>query len=151
MSSDNGHVLSILLADDDPDDQLFFRDAIASLHVPVPIKMVNDGDQLITWLLNPATTLPDILFLDLNMPFKNGFQCLAEIRNDGRLNGLFVAIYSTTANPSEIEKAFKGGANLFISKPNTFTGLKQMLTKILNLDLKIYSPPQLTKFVLETV
>jgi CheY-like chemotaxis protein len=150
MNGDNGKILNILLADDDPDDQLFFRDAITSLCVPVHVQMVNDGAQLMAYLLSPATVLPDILFLDLNMPLKNGFECLTQIRSNEGLNGLFIAIYSTSANPHEIEETFKGGANLFISKPNTFTGLKQTLSKVFNLDLKIYSPPELRKFVLET-
>ena len=79
--------------------------------------------------------LPQILFLDLNMPFKNGFQCLEEIRSIKAFDDMFIALYSTTARPSDIEAGFLKGANLFIHKPNSYAALKQILYKILNMDL----------------
>jgi CheY-like chemotaxis protein len=150
MNNDNGHTWNILLADDDADDRMFFSDAVSSLPLNINLTTAKDGEKLMTLLLNNGGTLPDMLFLDLNMPFKNGFQCLTEIRNHPELKDIFVAIYSTTNNPREIDEAFKLQANLFIRKPNTFTELKLILAKVFALNLKQYIHPEKTKFVLET-
>jgi CheY-like chemotaxis protein len=150
MSRDGDAELNILLADDDPDDRMFFNDAASSLAVKTNLTMVKDGAKLMDHLAAPEVALPDILFLDLNMPFKNGFQCLTEIRSSPRLKDIFIIIYSTTSNPREVDETFIKGANLFIQKPNTFTELKRMLAKVFTLELKQYSPPEKTVFVLDT-
>jgi CheY-like chemotaxis protein len=149
MNKDNGDELNILLADDDPDDRMFFSDAVSAQPIKINLTTVKDGAKLIDHLSNPDVALPDMLFLDLNMPFKNGFQCLTEIRSDGRLKNIFVVIYSTTSNPKEVDETFNMGANLFVHKPNTFTELKHILAKVLELDLKQYAKPEKKEFVLE--
>jgi CheY-like chemotaxis protein len=150
MNESNNNEVNILMADDDPDDRMFFADAIVSLPVRINLTTVKDGARLMQLLLQPETVLPDILFLDLNMPFRNGFECLVEIRNHSRLKNIFIAIYSTTSNPREVEETFSKGANLFVHKPNTFTELKTTLAKVFKLDLKEYSHPEKEKFVLDT-
>ena len=142
--------LNILLADDDADDRMFFSDATTGFPQHIQVTTVNDGIQLMQLLSEPETILPAMLFLDLNMPVKNGFQCLSEIRNNDRLKNLFIIIYSTTANPAEIAEAYAGGANLFINKPNSFTGLKHIIEKVLSLDIKEYSSPVKERFILTT-
>jgi CheY-like chemotaxis protein len=72
--------LRVLLADDDADDCLFFKEALEELPLSTSLTIVNDGDQLMKWLLKNTSRLPHVLFLDLNMPRKNGFECLTEIR-----------------------------------------------------------------------
>ena len=149
MSKDNGHALSIVFADDDSDDRMFFEDAVAVIPGNFDVRTANDGVQLMDLLLGPEPNLPDILFLDLNMPRKNGYECLKEIRSNPALRDMFIVIYSTTASPREIAETFEMGANLFVNKPNTFSELKRVLTKVLGLDLKVFSPPEKSKFVLE--
>jgi CheY-like chemotaxis protein len=137
-----------LLADDDPDDRMLFEDAVAGIPVEVTVSTVKDGEELML-VLNTSIILPDVLFLDLNMPRKNGFECLQEIRANRNMNDIFISIYSTTANEKEINETFKNGANMFINKPNTFTELKAMLNKVFTLDRKEYMPsPDRSKFVL---
>jgi CheY-like chemotaxis protein len=150
MSNHNSYKLNVLLADDDSDDRMFFNEAVSSLHLDINLVTVKDGAKLMSYLLGHEAVLPDILFLDLNMPFKTGFQCLTEIRQHPGLQDIFVIIYSTTANPREIDEAFKMQANLFIQKPNTFTELKLILAKVFALNLKQYQHPEKAKFVLDT-
>jgi CheY-like chemotaxis protein len=150
MSKDDGNELNILMADDDADDRMFFSDAVSSLPLKINLTMVKDGAKLMDRLSDTDVVLPDILFLDLNMPFKNGFQCLTEIRGDRRLKEVFVIIYSTTSNPKEVDETFNQGANLFVHKPNTFSELKRILAKVFELDLKQYARPEKQKFVLDT-
>ena len=74
--------LKILLADDDTDDCLFFKDALEGIPISIEFTAVHDGEQLMQFLNNETNPLPQILFLDLNMPRKNGFECLAEIKQN---------------------------------------------------------------------
>jgi CheY-like chemotaxis protein len=73
--------------------------------------------------------LPHLLFLDLNMPRKNGLECLKEIRSNEKLKDISIAIFSTSANENDIEETFLHGANIYITKPNSYNLLKQVLEK----------------------
>jgi len=72
--------LNILLADDDIDDCIFFKEALEEFTIPSNLTTVNDGEQLMQILTDETNQLPNILFLDINMPRKNGFECLSEIK-----------------------------------------------------------------------
>lgn len=124
----------VLLADDDEDDRLFFSDALTSLKAETEIIEAEDGDKLMRYLEDEANELPDILFLDLNMPCKNGFECLDAIRLSARLRHMTVAIYSTSAEERDIETAFVKGANVYIRKPSDFESLKKTLSEVLNVN-----------------
>lgn len=80
--------MNLLLADDDVDDCLFFKEALEELPINSNFSVVNNGEQLMKFLTDSQTTLPDILFLDLNMPRKNGMECLIEIRQNQKLKTL---------------------------------------------------------------
>lgn len=136
MEKDTKDHIYALLADDDGDDRLFFEEAIMELQLQVDLRMVKDGMELMNYLHGSGNHLPQILFLDLNMPFKNGFQCLEEIRGVKTFDEMIIVLYSTTARPSDIEAGFLKGANLFIHKPNSYSLLKQTLYKVLTMDLK---------------
>jgi CheY-like chemotaxis protein len=99
--------LHVLLADDDEDDRLFFKEAIDDIKMRTIVTIVNDGIELMEYLNNPEISLPDVIFLDLNMPRKNGMQCLEEIRNDKILKNLTIAIYSTSSAERNIYKRCK--------------------------------------------
>ena len=92
--------LRILLADDDNDDCSFFRKALSALSISTELKIVNDGEQLMSELNNKEIKIPDVLFLDLNMPRKTGLECLAEIKRDDRFKDLPVVIFSTSKDTS---------------------------------------------------
>jgi CheY-like chemotaxis protein len=138
--------LYVLLADDDADDRMFFEDAIREINLPVDLNIVKDGAELMRYLLGSGIILPQVLFLDLNMPFRNGFQCLDEIRDIKAFNDIFVIIYSTTARTSDINTAYEKGANLFIQKPNSFSKLKDVLRLIFTCENLDFNPPK-DKFV----
>jgi CheY-like chemotaxis protein len=126
--------MHILLADDDQDDRLFFADAFAALKLKIDLKMVKNGEELMEYLNTPNIILPSIIFLDLNMPRKNGIDCLKEIRNTETLKNLSVAIYSTSASPQDIHNAFVLGANVYIKKPGNFEKLKKVLQKVVTIN-----------------
>lgn len=124
--------LYILLADDDADDRLFFKEAMEEINPDTLVSFVNDGSQLMYFLNQPGITLPDILFLDLNMPVKSGMDCLKEVRANRRFQDLVIVIYSTSGSEDDMQKAFAYGANIYIKKPNNFADLKASLSKVIN-------------------
>ncbi|TVR77482.1 MAG: response regulator [Chitinophagaceae bacterium] len=122
-------ILNILLADDDSADRLLFKEAFNELKIETKVETVFDGVELMNYLLNDANTLPDLLFLDLNMPRKNGLECLKEIRNNEKIKDISIAIYSTSSSEKDIEETFLNGANVYVNKPNDYFELLKVLEK----------------------
>jgi CheY-like chemotaxis protein len=129
--------LNILLADDDTDDCLFFKKALEELQLSTHLINVHDGEQLMNFLSENSEHLPDVLFLDLSMPRKNGFECLSEIKENKKLKDLPVVIFSTSfpqdRNYEEnmINTLSKMGAPHYIRKSSDFAQLKQIIHKTL--------------------
>jgi CheY-like chemotaxis protein len=132
--------LHILLADDDEGDRLLFKLAFSELKIKSIVSTVNDGIELMEWLNMEVNTLPYLLFLDLNMPLKNGMECLKEIKSNNRLKDIFIAIYSTSDNEKDMDETFYNGANVYITKPNDFNLLKQILEKVVMTAYKYQEP-----------
>ncbi len=125
--------LNILLADDDIDDCGFFRDALGELEEPIQFSAVHDGEQLMQLLSNELNELPNVLFLDLNMPRKNGFECLAEIKFSKKLKQLPVIIFSTSFEQEVVNELYENGAQYFIRKPSEFSQFKKIIQQTLTL------------------
>jgi CheY-like chemotaxis protein len=123
--------LRILLADDDNDDCSFFRKALAALSISTELKIVNDGEQLMLELNSKESKIPDVLFLDLNMPRKTGLECLVEIKSDVRFKDLPVVIFSTSKDEVVMRKVFKAGVHVYIRKPGDFGQLKEVINNAL--------------------
>ena len=121
--------LYILLAEDDKDDRLLFTEAFAELKIKTDVTTVNNGVELMQRLNDENIRLPHLLFLDLNMPRKNGIQCLKEIRKNDKLKEISVAIYSTSSSEKDIDETFRNGANIYITKPTDFNILKKVLER----------------------
>jgi CheY-like chemotaxis protein len=129
----------IVLADDDEDDRLFFTDAFGELKINTKVNTYNDGVELMDYLNNDESILPDILFLDLNMPRKSGKECLEEIRNNSRFQNIAVAIYSTSSSEEDIEETFVQGANIYIKKPSDFSVLKKILSDVVTINWQYHT------------
>jgi CheY-like chemotaxis protein len=119
--------LNILLADDDADDCLFFKEAVTNCIPSTNFLAVHDGEELMQLLNNETANLPDILFLDLNMPRKNGFECLTEIKQNEKLKNLPVVIFSTSNAADSMNVLFETGADVYIRKPSGFEQLVQLI------------------------
>jgi CheY-like chemotaxis protein len=125
--------LDILLADDDTDDCLFFEEALAELSLSAKLTAVHDGEKLMQLLDEDTRKLPHILFLDLNMPRKNGFECLAEIKLNKKLKALPVVIFSTSYEQEVVNLLYQNGAQYFIRKPAAFAQFKKIILYVLTL------------------
>lgn len=117
----------ILLADDDETDRMLFVEAFSELKINTIVRTFNDGIHLMEWLKRHRIHGPHFLFLDLNMPLKNGLECLKEIKENENLKELFIAIYSTSYSEKDMDETFQLGANIYITKPNNFNTLKHVL------------------------
>ena len=120
-------ILNILLADDDFDDCHFFKEALEALPQNTALTIVHDGDELMKYLSHDTNPMPHVLFLDINMPRKNGFECLAEIKQNAWLKNLPVVMFSTSNAPDKINVLFKTGADVYICKPGNFAQLVQVI------------------------
>lgn len=130
----NKDYMHIVLADDDVDDRLFFTDAFDELKISTKVQTFNDGAELMDYMNNEESLLPEILFLDLNMPKKNGIECLHEIKANPRFSNIAIAIYSTSSSEEHIEETFVSGANIYIKKPNDFNELKKVLSNVVTIN-----------------
>lgn len=129
----------IILADDDEDDRLFFSDAFNELKMNTKVTTFNDGVELMDYLNDTNSILPNVLFLDLNMPRKNGIECLLEIKKENRFKDIAIAIYSTSSSEEHIEETFVNGANIYIKKPNDFNVLKKVLSDVVTLNWQYHT------------
>ena len=140
--------MRILLADDDADDWLLFQDALDELGLPAVMTTVSQGQQLMDELF-VAEELPDVVFLDFNMPRKNGQDCLKTIRRSKKLQYLPVIIISTHYDNKMADLLYKGGANFFIKKPDNLSDLKMLIGEALQLlDEMDKKQPGRNKFIL---
>jgi CheY-like chemotaxis protein len=140
---------TIYLADDDSDDCLLFEDALREVSANVQLTTARDGMELMDILQETVPPAPDVIFLDLNMPRKSGYECLEEIKATQKFKGIPVVIFSTSSQEDAIDKVYHDGANLYIRKPGSFPKLKLAIEQILAIDwTKIQSQPAREKFFL---
>ena len=123
---------NILLADDDEDDCSFFEVALEELGLPATLVTGHDGVQLMDYLKANTANLPDILFLDLNMPRKNGHECLKEIKEISEYVTLPVIIFSTSLDIEIVDLMYQKGATHYIRKPGEFAKLKTVISNALS-------------------
>ncbi|WP_297982929.1 response regulator [uncultured Chryseobacterium sp.] len=135
----NKEYMHIILADDDEDDRLFFTDAFSELKMSTKVQTYKDGVELMNYLNSDDALLPEILFLDLNMPKKNGMECLEEIKANSKFENIAVAIYSTSSTEEHIEETFVKGANIYIKKPSDFSTLKKVLSDVVTINWQYHT------------
>lgn len=122
--------MTILYVDDDPDDRQVFEEAIKSLDPAYVCVTAQDGLDALSYLSLRA--LPDIVFLDLNMPLMDGKTCLAEIRGNKTTGHLPVIIFTTSSNPSERTECENLGATDFLLKPVSYRHMAEILRSVLS-------------------
>jgi len=117
---------TILVAEDDPNDQFFIEKELKKLALPIEIRFVNDGEQAIKYLLALETSAdrtqfpkPDVMFVDLKMPRLNGFELLEWLRKNRISERLLTVVVSSSTLQEDIDKAYDLGANAYLVKPAT--------------------------------
>ena len=125
------------IVDDDADDQELFIEAVREVDSSIHCISASDCEQALDLLKNNKIPLPDMIFLDLNMPRLNGKQCLVELKKQAHLRNIPVIIYSTSSEKKDMEETFRLGAAHFLTKPNKFEELCQALTYVVSQDWSI--------------
>lgn len=138
---------NVLLADDDKDDRFFFKKALNGITIKTDLVTVPNGERLMEYLSENSEKLPCVLFLDLNMPRKNGNECLLEIKANAKYLNMPVIIYSTSLREEVADVLYKNGAHFYIQKCN-FTELTRSLQTIFDLLSKNAKRPSRNKFVI---
>lgn len=130
------HNVSVFLTDDDADDRFLFEEALMDVRNNISITAFNNGEQLMNLLKDKKSRHPNLIFLDLNMPLKNGIECLEEIKNNDNLKYIPVVIFSTSRQKETVNQAYIKGANFYMYKPDNFEKLKLLLDKVFSLSAK---------------
>lgn len=140
--------LNILLADDDVDDRFFFAKAVEDLSCKIKLTTVHDGEKLLAYLLKNSDKPPYALFLDLNMPCKNGNECLVEIKANKKIADFPVIIYSTSLNDEVADVLHRNGACFYMQKCNVAELTIQLEHVLKMLAEKDFKRPTRSKFIL---
>jgi CheY-like chemotaxis protein len=126
--------VTVLLADDDPDDRMLVEEAFAEIDSSYDLRFVDDGEELMDYLRHEGRFLEDtaapkpaLILLDLNMPKKDGREALAEIKGDPGLRRIPVVVLTTSKGDEDIVRTYDLGVNSFVSKPVTFEELARVM------------------------
>jgi len=123
----------VLIADDDADDRMFLEQAMRQNGYDQQIEFVEDGEQLMEYVrqegryTKQTAPWPNLLILDLNMPRKNGFQALSEIKADPKLRRLPIVVMTTSSTDEDVIKSYNLGVNSFVTKPFNFNRMVEMI------------------------
>lgn len=141
-------VIDFLLVDDDNDDSDLIFEVIKEIDSNIQYTYATEGAEAFQILENNYK--PSIIFLDINMPGMNGWQCLVKLKSNEKFKDIPVVMYSTSSYQHEIEKAFELGALAFFTKPNHYSLLKKNMKMVLD---AIYNNAldKLNKTVLESI
>jgi len=140
--------LHVLFVDDDSDESYLFNEALEHSGLNIRLSKANDGNHLLSYLHSEPT--PDMVFMDINMPYKDGLEALSEIRSNSKFANLPLVIYSTSKNEESIEACYQKGADLFVVKPQNFDGMVSVVKRVCTVDWKNYKKPSREEFVIST-
>ncbi|HRG39572.1 MAG TPA: response regulator [Bacteroidia bacterium] len=121
----------IFLVDDDEDDQLFFLEALQKVDNSIKFTYAENGKKALS-KLSELVQLPDIIFMDINMPELNGFECLKELKKCARLRTVPVVMLSTSVSLHDMNQSKELGAEMFYTKPSSYSKLRDLLQKIIS-------------------
>ncbi|AKP49714.1 response regulator [Cyclobacterium amurskyense] len=126
--------LNILLVEDNEGDVFLISEALEDLNLPLQISFAKDGREAVEFLnsckkhgVNPT---PDLVLLDINLPFKNGQEVLKFIKNSDELRRLPVIMLTTSSNQKDINESYTNHANSYIVKPFGAGGYQEILRKV---------------------
>lgn len=129
--------VTILMADDDEDDCMLAREALAESRLANALYLVRDGEELMDYLHQRGkytdrnlAPRPGLILLDLNMPKKDGREALREIKTDPQLKHIPIVVLTTSKAEEDIYRSYELGANSYITKPVTFASLVEVMRTI---------------------
>ena len=150
--SKSGKAITILIAEDDPDDRILITDALQESRLANHLEFVEDGEELLDYLYRRGkytelnhTPLPGLILLDLNMPRKDGREALKEIKADHILRRIPIVVLTTSKAEEDILRTYDLGVSSFITKPVTFDGLVDLMKTLMKYWFQIVELPPESK------
>jgi len=147
MTQNPTNYRQIFLVDDDQEDRELFSEALSGTNQSIKLTEIPSGVKLIEILSKDNSVMPEVIFMDINMPKLNGIECLKKIRSISKFKDLKIVIYSTYYLDDFIEDAFKFGACIFYVKPRSFTGLQSLITEALQVNWPEIGEPDKKDFL----
>jgi CheY-like chemotaxis protein len=150
MNNGDKHLITALVADDDPDDRMLTLEAWEESRLANGLHFVENGEELMDYLYRRGeythlvdVPLPGLILLDLNMPRKDGREVLREIKADSRLRLIPVVVLTTSRAEDDVLRSYDLGVNSFITKPVTFDALVEVIKTLAKYWFEVVKlPPQ---------
>ncbi len=121
------YINKIIMAEDDMEDVDIFKDVLTDLALDLKLELASNGIELMK-MLEETEVFPDLIFIDLNMPLKNGMLCLQEIKTHERWKNIKVIILSTSSHEEQIKAAYAEGADFYMVKSTSYTDFKNAIS-----------------------
>lgn len=128
MNNSNRKISHVLLADDDEDDRALFTEAVNTISPDIKVTVVDNEPNLLIFL--DSEVIPEVIFLDVNMPLKSGLDCLKAIKNQISYLNTAVVMYSTSNHLKDVDDAYNEGADFYIIKPSNYATLIEILKSL---------------------
>jgi CheY-like chemotaxis protein len=130
MGNSTRKISHVLLVDDDEDDRALFTEAINAVSPEIKVTLAENEPSLLIFL--DSEVVPDVIFLDVNMPLKSGLDCLRAIKTNITYINTAVVMYSTSSLQKDIDAAYKEGADFYIIKPSSYSLLIEILRSLVD-------------------
>lgn len=129
MSQANQVQYRVLLLDEDPGTIAHARQACALSDPPIQLVVVQNSDEALQWMAGvTAQNLPNLLFLDLNLPKLSGLAVLRTLRMETLTKDLHILVFSSIHEPAEVQQSYQVGANSFVEKPLSVEDFSELLS-----------------------
>ena len=123
--------IHFFLIDDDADDRELFQEALSEVDDSIEFETCSDAREALTLLASDGAVVPDVVFLDANLPKMSGWECLEYLKASPDTKDIPVVMYSTSSYQRDIDRAMDSGAVWFFTKPSSFEDLKRLLTVVI--------------------
>ncbi|EJL72871.1 response regulator [Chryseobacterium populi] len=135
----NKEYLNVILAEYDEGNLVFFKSILKDLKIPVKVQSFQNGEDLMGYLNNKEALIPEVLFIDYNLPGKSSIEYLEEIKIDFRFSNMIIVVYSDELSEAEVEEAFVKGANIYMKKPGSYNDLKKVISEIIAINWQYHT------------
>lgn len=135
----NKEFLNVIVADNDENNLIFFKNILKELKVSIKVQCFSNGNSLMEYLNNDDAVVPEIVFMRYTLPGKDSMICLDEMGLNLKFSNMVKAVYSDPIPEIEIEDIFVRGANIYMRKPESFETLKKVLTDVITINWQYYT------------
>jgi DNA-binding NarL/FixJ family response regulator len=135
----NKEFLNVIVADNDENTLIFFKNIFKELKISIKVQCFNNGKSMMEYLNNDDAVVPEIVFIKYTIPEKNSVDCIDELKSDPKFSNMVTAIYEEEISEEEIEETFVKGNNICIRKPSDFETLKKVLTEVITINWQYHT------------